>query len=310
MARLRHLETGQLRAVPARARLGRDPTCELPVDGGVASRLHALLHWGGGEWRLRDLGSRNGTWCGGRRLAPGEEAPLGAGDRIHLGAGDVTLEVVDVDPPRPMALPVAGGAGVEALGEVLLLPGEPPCILHATPGGWAVVGRDGDEPLVDGGIVVDGGGRPWRLVLPESVGATGRGGDPGSGWVLQVDGGADAARVAARVGTPTGEVDLRTRAHHRILWVLARERSREERRGVPPAEAGWVQPEDLRRFMDLMSSTFYVHLFRLRQQLEEAGLGADGPVLERRGTGEIRVGTATVRVEGGPPPGGRPASPR
>ncbi len=62
-------------AVPLRGRtllIGRAPECDLRLEDAYVSRHHCLLERAGGEWQLRDLGSRNGTWVGERRL----ERPL------------------------------------------------------------------------------------------------------------------------------------------------------------------------------------------------------------------------------------------
>src|SRR6266704_4809363 len=80
------------------ARLGRSPDCTVVLGGesaGVVSGVHAELRYAGGEWRLADLGSRNGTFLNGRRLtAPA--AVLRAGDLITLGEAGPRLSVVAV----------------------------------------------------------------------------------------------------------------------------------------------------------------------------------------------------------------------
>ncbi|MEB3263705.1 MAG: FHA domain-containing protein [Synechococcus sp.] len=72
---------------PARPlRIGRDPACELclPEAGGL-SRRHAELRWRApaGPWELVDLGSANGTFLEGARIA--EPQPLRHGQSIRLG---------------------------------------------------------------------------------------------------------------------------------------------------------------------------------------------------------------------------------
>lgn len=55
------------------------------------SREHARIEPDGGGWRLVDLGSRNGTWVNGERVA--EACALDLGDVVTLG--DVRLSLVD-----------------------------------------------------------------------------------------------------------------------------------------------------------------------------------------------------------------------
>jgi len=64
--------------------LGRSPSCQIPLlDEGV-SRLHARIMHTEDGFILEDAGSRNGTYCQGRRLLGPRK--LQEGDRINLGA--------------------------------------------------------------------------------------------------------------------------------------------------------------------------------------------------------------------------------
>jgi len=107
------------------ARLGRSADCRVIVTGavaGVVSALHAELRFADGEWRLADLGSRNGTYVNERPLhAP---VPLRPGDVIGLGESGPRFEVAAVTerPPLPPTLPERPGlpAGDRAYGITLL----------------------------------------------------------------------------------------------------------------------------------------------------------------------------------------------
>jgi pSer/pThr/pTyr-binding forkhead associated (FHA) protein len=49
--------------------LGRSRSCDVTLDECPSvSRRHAELSLRAGTWTLRDLGSRNGTWLGARRV--------------------------------------------------------------------------------------------------------------------------------------------------------------------------------------------------------------------------------------------------
>jgi pSer/pThr/pTyr-binding forkhead associated (FHA) protein len=94
---------------PARCLVGRAEVCHLHVPSAAVSRLHCLLEIDPPEIRVRDLGSRNGTFVNGEligRRDPShtvEEAAqedhadfsLQAGDQIELG--NMVLEV-DIKP--------------------------------------------------------------------------------------------------------------------------------------------------------------------------------------------------------------------
>lgn len=118
------------------ARLGRAPELEFPTDpdDDIVSAVHARVRRGGdGGWWLEDLGSTNGTWLNGRRLAAAER--LRSGDRFTLGQrgpafavripGDLgrTRAETAVDPAVPVLRlrRVAGGADLVGQGREIVV---------------------------------------------------------------------------------------------------------------------------------------------------------------------------------------------
>jgi Domain of unknown function (DUF4388)/FHA domain len=73
--------------------LGRGEGCEVRIDSTGASRRHAVVRAAGGEFRVSDLGSTNGTFVNGRRVDG--ECALRPGDRIEVGGVPVTFCRVD-----------------------------------------------------------------------------------------------------------------------------------------------------------------------------------------------------------------------
>lgn len=65
-----------------RAVIGRDPDCELRLTEPAVSRRHAEIDWTYAGYRLRDLGSSNGTFVNGAEI---DEARLTDGDLIEVG---------------------------------------------------------------------------------------------------------------------------------------------------------------------------------------------------------------------------------
>ncbi len=49
------------------------------------SRQHAVIYWDGRQCTVTDLGSSNGTFVNGQRLAPHTPTPLQSGDRVRFG---------------------------------------------------------------------------------------------------------------------------------------------------------------------------------------------------------------------------------
>jgi pSer/pThr/pTyr-binding forkhead associated (FHA) protein len=67
--------------------IGRSPECDVSITDITLSRKHLQIEPEGEVWRLRDLGSRNGTFVNGNRV---DEHLLAEGDVI--AAGDAQLQ--------------------------------------------------------------------------------------------------------------------------------------------------------------------------------------------------------------------------
>lgn len=83
------LEDGDRRRVPiaAKCALGRAPNNDVVIENDKVSRLHALIHrQDDAEFWVVDLGSRNGTYINGRRIALATR--LSDGDVVMLGEAE------------------------------------------------------------------------------------------------------------------------------------------------------------------------------------------------------------------------------
>jgi hypothetical protein len=69
--------------------IGRHPDCELNLRMDDVSRRHAEVRYEGGHYQVCDLGSTNGTFVNGERVAG--SATLSPGDRIDLGENTITF---------------------------------------------------------------------------------------------------------------------------------------------------------------------------------------------------------------------------
>jgi pSer/pThr/pTyr-binding forkhead associated (FHA) protein/S1-C subfamily serine protease len=121
---------------PAGARIGRDPALDItfPDDESLVSAVHARL-WreGDGSWWIQDLGSTNGTWLNGRKLAASER--LRSGDRFSLGQRGPGFRVtvpgeikrtqqerpIDVSQPLLRLRRVSGGEDLIGMGDEILI---------------------------------------------------------------------------------------------------------------------------------------------------------------------------------------------
>jgi len=86
--------------------LGRSEQADLVLADSKSSREHIEIVAVDGAWRIRDLGSRNGTLLNGAKLA--DTVTLKSGDRI--GVGLTEFEFVDESSRRPTRLRIAEGA--------------------------------------------------------------------------------------------------------------------------------------------------------------------------------------------------------
>jgi two-component system response regulator AtoC len=72
-------------------KIGRDAICDVRVDDASVSRHHATLRVGS-KLQLIDLGSRNGTLIGDRRITPHTPVEISLGDAIRIGDAVLVLQ--------------------------------------------------------------------------------------------------------------------------------------------------------------------------------------------------------------------------
>jgi hypothetical protein len=73
-----------------RVRIGRETGVDIVIDNPAVSRLHAELRKEGDGWTLTDMGSANGTFLNGRKIAATEL--IKAGDEIGMGKFSLLFE--------------------------------------------------------------------------------------------------------------------------------------------------------------------------------------------------------------------------
>jgi len=70
--------------------IGRSPGCHVVLSDLNVSSSHAEIVWDGAQYLVRDLGSKNGTWLNGRRVA--NATPLFSGAQVFFGTVGFTFE--------------------------------------------------------------------------------------------------------------------------------------------------------------------------------------------------------------------------
>nr|MBX2797026.1 FHA domain-containing protein [Myxococcales bacterium] len=227
MAILEDTATGQGIELLWRHRIGRAPDSDLQLEEPVASNTHAEIQWTGAEgWRVRDLGSRNGTFVGGSRLRAGGSAALREGACLGFGAAEERFRLRAADPPRLVAIPLDGGAPLPLdAGLALPDPAAPHASILRDAAGSFVLEQSGEtRPLHDGEVVTIDGAR-WRLHLPQVVGVT---------------------ATASSIRSSAFEGAMRFRVSRDEEHVQARLADRDDHE---ISERGWVHQEELGRML-------------------------------------------------------------
>lgn len=300
MALLRDVGAARAHALGSRCVIGRHRACDLRLDDPRVSSEHACLRWAGERWELSDLGSRNGTFVGGRRLRAGERLSLTEGAEINLGHA-VELTLADASGPVASARHAASGARRVAIEGLLVLPDDDRpevSLFEDASGRWVAESTEGTRPVDDRDVlVIDGEG--WVLDLPNAAGATVEGaGLPPSieslRLCLAVRGAGDRVEVTL-IAPGQAPIPLPYRVHHHLLLALARARLA----GVgPPEDRGWVDRDELCRALSTDDPrTLNLDVFRLRQQLGAAGVAGAAGIVERRAdSGELRLGIDRIEI--------------
>jgi hypothetical protein len=300
---LERMDTGERLTLRSRVVIGRSAACELRVDDPRVSSEHASLGWTGSAWEVRDLGSKNGTFVGERRLAAGERISLLPGDKLTLGApGPRALALVLAD----AAGPVASARHVQtdvvraaSAGLIVLPDDENPLasVVEQDDGSWAVEVAGVARLAADRETLVVNG-EAWTLDLPEHSSSTAEG-DGGAATLstiaLRFEVSRNEERVDITVVCPDRDIQLRSRSHHYLLVTLARARLAEATE--PPVERGWLEREELCRMLAIDELRLNVEVCRARKQFSALGIQGAATIVDRRmGSGRIRLGVERVDV--------------
>ncbi len=283
------------------------------------SSIHAAITWNpkSRRWEIRDLGSHNGTFIDGARLAPGDKAIFKPGLRLVFGR--LGLSVIDDEPPPAHATCARTGEVRHGRGGVLPLPDEhaPEVVVVRGDGGWRIgppslleseLDDPGETAVVEGVTPVSAGGRQWAVWVPSIYRRT------RSNHVLDdyrviieiTDGGDRIGLLLEREGETT---HLGVRVHNELIWILALKRLEDIAADVSPSEQGWVTQESLITSMRLRAADPIAHLnmlvYRARQQVEPYVPNGYKEFIERhpQRKGTLRIGATALVIDDHGAPG-------
>jgi len=300
---LRNRTTQELRYLQSHTLVGRSPSCSLRLDDRLVSGEHAVITWHEDGWRVRDLGSRNGTFANGERLSPSvaylchEHAVLAFGDQR------AEWELDDATAPSVMLVPFDGGAALLIDRGILRVPHseQPLASIHqGARGEWLLeqglsVEGLSVQGLSDGALVVVGG-RSYRFHAPECwIPTESFGQQPltleTSQLCFRVSQDEENVELDIRCGGRC--VPLGRRAAYYLLLTLARIRLEQR----DSQSAGWVHWSELASMLRAEQTEINLWVYRIRERFAEAGFTRPGAIIERRsGSGQLRIGAHDITI--------------
>ncbi|HYP75586.1 MAG TPA: FHA domain-containing protein [Polyangiaceae bacterium] len=298
------LESGEKRCLlSADQVIGREPGAALRLDDDSVSWRHASVRWTGHAWELQDLGSRNGTFVDGHRIAAGARALLRMGCQLRFGDAEELWRLVDVEPPVTALVDLATGERFFAFDELLAAPhsGEPELFIsRQADGSWIAEFADRVwEPAPSEVLTI--GARQYRFEpgAPVYATTTGRGQrlTPAE-MALQFLVTRNEEHVEVKIVHGDRSIELRPRAHSYVLLTLARLRVRDqEDESLAPSNQGWVYQDHLLKMLATTPTQLAVDIYRARKQFSEAGVTEAAQIVERRGTThELRIGVPRLAI--------------
>jgi len=204
-----------------------------------------------------------------------------------------------------MARKVPDGKWVVATTRLLALPpGEEPfATVHRDELGHWLLEHDGEVRNATHGEQIELAGDRWQLFLPTPSEATTDPLDPAwsinaAALTLYADEGQPKPRRVV-LATPAGDNELAAKSFHCVTLALARARLRDTAEGKPAEACGWLDPRALMAELNTKRTHFNVLVYRVRQQLDDAGLTDAARSIERRADGHLRLCIARIEVVAG-----------
>ena len=298
------LEGGEKQCVLAADQvIGREPGAALRLNDESVSWRHASLRWTGQAWELQDLGSLNGTFVDGHRIATGARVLLRMGCQLRFGEAEELWRLVDAEPPITSLVDVTTGERIFAFDELLAVPqsGEPELFISKqADGAWiAEFGERVWEPQASEVLTI--GTRQYRFEPEAPVYATTTGRSQQltpAQMALQFLVSRNEEHVEVKILHGERSIDLRPRAHSYVLLTLARLRVQDQGNdSLQPTSQGWVYQDKLLKMLATTPTQLAVDIYRARKQFSEAGVVEAAQIIERRGTThELRIGVPKLAI--------------
>ncbi|MBE0455879.1 FHA domain-containing protein [Pseudoalteromonas sp. KG3] len=247
------------------------------------SKIHAIIEWLNGKWYIRDL-SLNGTWLNHKRLQKDSAEELHIGDKIYFaGNSQVTYVVKDLSAPvdQLVKLDAQQKKTTETivLNNYHLLPAEQPewaIIYQPNSGQWYLESLHDDEfttrEMLQDNSVISVANEQWvflssHLEVDTQVSSVPQLYINELDFIFNLS--LDEETSELKIHHHNKDVDLHVRCHHYLTLNLARYRAADAKKGVLPANQGWVNTEQLVKDLGVDMRYLNIQIHRARKQFSE-----------------------------------------
>ena len=288
-----------------RTLVGRANHCTFQLKNRLVSGEHALLTWAEDGWRIRDLGSRNGTFVDGQPVRPGERIRLQAGNELTFA--DERWHLSDDSPPVATARLEGSPQPRLATDDLLFLPDEddPQVMIFADrkTGDWIAEIND-EQQVVRDQERLTVSGQTWLLGLPPVTPSGEMTSTLGMDELTLSLSTLDRLRFVKNRDESVAEltvwyrhkpIPVPVRSHHALLVVLAQSILDDDEQAR--LEKGWRSVDVLCEALALDPAQLNTQIFRARRQFASMGVSGAARLIERRAaTRQIRLGVDRVEI--------------
>ncbi|MBB1300904.1 MAG: pSer/pThr/pTyr-binding forkhead associated (FHA) protein [Pseudoalteromonas rhizosphaerae] len=249
------------------------------------SKIHTIIEWLNGKWYIRDL-SLNGTWLNHKRLVKDDSEELSIGDKIYFaGNSEVTYVVKDLSPPTDQLIKLDDEQSKTAetikLNHYHLLPEQQPdsvVVFEQSSGQWLLESLHDDEftirEVLEDHSIITLGGEQWMFLSSHLEVATQMSSVPqlyisDLDFIFNLSLDEETSELKVQHHNNNKDFDLHVRCHHYLTLNLARYRALDAKKGVLPANQGWVNTEQLVKDLGVDMRYLNIQIHRARKQFSE-----------------------------------------
>lgn len=248
------------------------------------SKIHAIIEWQNGKWHIKDL-SRNGTWLNHKRLVKDESEELSVGDKIYFAGNSATTFVVkDISAPADQLIKLDSEYNKTAesikLDHYHLLPESKPdsvVVYQQSSGQWLLESLKDNEftsqEVLQDNSVITFGGEQWMFLSSHMEVITQMSSVPqlyinDLNFVFNLSLDEETSELKVQHNNHK-DFDLHVRCHHYLTLNLARYRAQDAKKGLLPANQGWVNTEQLVKDLGVDMRYLNIQIHRARKQFSE-----------------------------------------